>query len=463
MPNFLDRLKLASKAVVGTYDDQSAQRAFGLLTGIYPAARGEPPSRGTLDRLDGYNTMPWLRACAERVATGFASVQWQLFYERDTVTKKPVRNRLWQRGDFQTRAFIRKSLKQTEGLQEVQDHPLIEKVLEGGNGFLSGHTIRKLTQLHLDLAGETFWIKERDRLGTVVRVWPIPAYWVIGTPTPSHRFFRVAFRAWIGDIPDTEILWMANVDPKQPYGRGTGLAGTLADELETDEYASRFLKQFFYNDATPEFIVAPKGVDPTSVMTEAETRRLEYGWLSKLQGYWKSHKPLFANRAVDIIQFSKSMHDLQMIPIREHERDVVLQTFGIPPEMLGVIEKSNRATIDNADYIFSRQVLMPRLEFLRAELQLKLIPEYDDRLVLDYVSPVQEDVMQQIAAATAAPWAITRNEWRARIGEPAMPGQDVFLVPLMMQAVPGTPQNTLGEPPADLPRNPDDIVPTDQQ
>lgn len=457
MPTLRERLALAKKVVVGQYDEQSAQRAFGLLTGIYPAARGEPPQRGTLERLDGYNTMPWLRACADRVASAMASVQWQLFYERRN--GQAVKNRTWQRGDLATRKAIRKQLQADDALVPVGEHPLIDSLLEGGNGFLSGHSIRKVTQLYMDLAGECYWIKERDRLGTPVRVWPIPAYWVIGTPTPSHRFFRVAFRAWIGDIPDTEILWMANVNPVQPYGRGTGLAGSLADELETDEYASRFLKQFFYNDATPPFIVSPKGTDATSVLSEADTRRLEASWLSKLQGYWRAHKPLFASRAVDITVIEKDLRNLQMIQIRDHERNVVIQTFGLPPEMLGVLEHSNRSTIDSADYLFSKFVTIPRLEFLRAELQMKLVPEYDARLVLDYVSPVSEDHAAELAAATVAPWALTRNEWRARMGEPPEPNGNVYLQPLLLQAVSADAAIPAAGHQPPLEENPDEVLP----
>ena len=114
MPSLIERLRLAVKAAVGVYDNRSGERAYGLLTGIYPAARGEPPSRGTLDRLDGYNTMPWLRACAERVAAACASVQWQLFYERRN--GKAIRNRLWQRGDLKSRRYICKQLAQDDAL-----------------------------------------------------------------------------------------------------------------------------------------------------------------------------------------------------------------------------------------------------------------------------------------------------------------------------------------------------------
>ncbi len=448
------------QVALGTFSTDSSPA--GLMSGISPAARGEPPQRGTQDRLEAYNSMPWLRACAERVATSVASVQWQLFVQKRN--GKVLRHRILQRADFGTRLRIKSELQERNELVEIEQHPFLD-VLDKGNSFLTGLSTLKTTQLHIDLAGEAFWLKQRAdsglMKGVVVAVWPIPPHWILGTPTPSHPFFRVGYRAWIGDIPATEMLWMPNPNPALPYGRGSGLGGALADELETDEYASRFLKQFFYNDATPPFVVSPKGTDATSVISDADARRLEYSWLAKLQGYWKSHKPMFANRAMDIYEFKREFRSMQMVQLREHERNVILQTFGIPPEILGVIEKSNRATIDSADYIFSTKVQIPRLDFLRSYLQEKLLPEYDERLILDYVSPVQDDKAAQLEAMKAFPYAFTANELRARAGEQEVPsGDKVYFVPFTINAT--TDLGTLAKKdPAEKPlaENPDEVVP----
>lgn len=438
----------------------------GLLQGIYPASRGEPPQRGTQDRLEAYNQMPWLRACAERVAASVASTQWQLFFVKRG--SQVVRHRLLERGDFATRKAIKAELKERNELIEIDSHPFLD-MLDNGNSFLTGLSSMKVTQLHIDLAGEAFWLKERAQggvlKGLMTAAWPIPPHWILGTPTPTWPFFRVGFRAWVGDIPASEILWMPNPDPKFPYGRGSGLGGALADELETDEYASRFLKQFFYNDATPPFVVSPKGQDANSVILDAEARRLEYSWLAKLQGYWKSHKPMFMNRAVDVYEFKREFRSMQLVQLREHERDVVMQVFGIPPEILGVLSNSNRATIDSADYIYTTKCQIPRLDFLRAYMQEKLLPEYDPRLVLDYVSPVQDDKAAQLDAAKTFPYVADANELRAFCGLPEAPGgKGLHFVPFQMNPSPSLASLALQKPaegePMDLPLNehPDDVT-----
>jgi hypothetical protein len=37
-----------------------------------------------------------------------------------------------------------------------------------------------------------------------------------------------------------------------------------------------------------------------------------------------------------------------------------MQVYGIPPEKLGIVENSNRSTIDSADYLFAKSILVPQ-------------------------------------------------------------------------------------------------------
>ena len=123
-----------------------------------------------------------------------------------------------------------------------------------------------------------------------------------------------------------------------------------------------------------------------------------------------------------------------------------MQVFGIPPELLGILNNSNRATIESADYLFSRWVVAPRMEFLRSQLQERLIPEYDDRLVLDFVSPVAEDREHMLEASKAAPWSLKVDEWRVLQGQEPLDddaGQihmmPMDLMPVKTPSVPSAP------------------------
>src|SRR5262249_17868438 len=153
--------------------------------------------------------------------------------------------------------------------------------------------------------------------------------------------------------------------------RGVGLATSLADELESDEYAARVTKQLFFNRARPDLLITAEGLNP------AETARMEQDWLNKNQGFFRAFKPMFLNRKVDVHEFDYDFRGMQFVQLREFERDTIMQTWGLPPEILGVITNSNRSTIDAADYLYSSKVILPRCEFFRSVLQERLVPEYD--------------------------------------------------------------------------------------
>lgn len=421
MASRLDRLAAAWKALVGIFSDESARQAYGLLSGVFPASIGAPPTRGSRERIAAFADMPWLHAVAGKVAAGFAAVDWQLRAVRRAGAARAVRAKDIQRMVLTERKAALAVAKAAGELIEVADHPLLD-LLGGGNSYMTGLDLRRLTALYLDLEGEAFWIKERNGLGVPVAAWPVSPAWVQNTPTPSNRFFRVSFRGWQGNIPDTEILWLVSHDPANPYARGSGMARALADELETDEYAARFTRQTFLNQNRPDFIIYPKA---PSTWNEPERARLQQEWRAQHEGFWRAMRARFASREVGVYEFGEtSMRNLQMVQLREFERDLIRQVWGVPPVILGLIEPGqSRATAEVENFIFAKWVLQPRLEAFRAMLQERLVPEYDDRLILDYTSPVKEDREFYLEAAKGAPWAPTVDEWRRLQGLEPLGGE----------------------------------------
>lgn len=403
-----------------------AQEAMSILSKISPGG-GDPPPRGSTDILESYATMPWMRACASKVAASIASVEWRLYVTRRKGAQKAYRDHAVQRAGHALRKALLQDRSNAGELTEVTDHPFLD-LLTKGNGHHSGVALRRLESIYMDLVGEAFLLKSRNGLRVPSALWPIPPTWVQRTPTPDQPTFGISYRGWQANIPQSEILYMCDPNPAQPYGRGVGYGHALSDELEIDEYAAKHTRQVFFNRAQPDFLIYPKG--ERADMNRAETQRFETDWLNKLQGYWRSSKPYFLSREVGVYEFQKSIKDLMLIEIRNQERDIIIQTYGIPPEKMGIVENSNRATIEASDLIYSKDVLVPRLEFRRSIFQEQLAPEYDDRLIVDYVTPVMEDKEFALKVATAAPWAMDGNEWRAAMGlEPKPEFEGVYFVP----------------------------------
>ena len=450
---FVEKLKAASKAVVGVFSDDTKTNTdtLGLLNALFPSERGEAPQRGTRNLLNAYSEMPWLRACSSKIATAIASTHWGLYVHNKE--GRAVRTRSMQVGSPQSRLKARQKMA---NVVEVEEHILLD-ALNYGNTLQTGRTMIKTVQVHLDLIGDAFLLKQRNGLSAPVAFWPIPPDWVRATPTPKSKNYEIGFRGWQGNIPETEILWLSDPNPANPYGRGSGLGNVLADELETNEYAGRHLRQFFFNRARPDLIISPKQKSGTdSPLRPEEVERLEHDWLSKNQGFWRAFKPYFVSREIEVKELATDFRSMQFSELRSAQRDIIIQTFGLPPEILGVIENSNRATIDAADYLFAKYVLTPRLEFLRSVFQERLIPEYDERLIVDYESPVQEDKRHELDAAKSNTAVLTVDEWRELSGYDPLDDDrgDVHLMPANLLEVslgrtPPPPQEVIapGKPP----------------
>lgn len=414
-----ERLKFAY-AAMKNFSPELAESSIGS---IISSRWGQPPTYGTKGLLEMYSKSPWLRAAAAKVSAATAGVPWRIYAVRGSQGRALLRRDV-QSADLQVRHQMLKELKAEGDLVDLTEkHPAID-FLNRGNPLVVGLQAAQVSQIWLDLTGDAYWMLERNGSDMPLRYWPIPPHWVTRIPVADNMTYEIQMPGWYGEIPATEIVWFKDIDPVNPYSRGSGLTRSLSDEIETDEYAAKHTKSWFYNRAVPELIVGVEGA------SEESLRRAEARWNEKHQGFWKAFQTHWHSGKLEVEQLGSSFKDMQLTELRQYERDAIIQVWGVSPEILGIVENSNRATIDAADYVFSRWVLSPRKELQRAILQERLIPEYDERLILDYENPIPADKDRELKAAKAAPHTLTRDEWRERQGEEPMEGvPDVQYLP----------------------------------
>lgn len=389
------------------------RKMAALVAGPFNVLRGvrnttEPPQRGTREHLEVYEAAPWPRAVGDKVGTAVACVSYRLVAV--TSDGKAIPAPGVQRCGPSERWRRLKALG--AAVRPLDDHPFM-RALDRPNPFMDRVALLKLTEIHLDFVGDAFWLKERNALGTPVGFWPIPPHWVQELPTADRPFFRFSYRSFQATVPVSEVQWFHEPKPSDPYARGSGLGWTLGDEIQVDEYAAKMASAFFFNRARPDFVFAT-GVG------EEETKRFELDWNNKNQSWWRAHRPYFLAGGGDTVDLRTRIYEFQqptmeqlVYPnLRKIQRDIILQTWGVAPEMFGIVENSNRATIEAAEYLFAKWVVAPKAERMRAGLQRLAAEDYDERIVVDYESPVMEDKEHRLNAMKAAPWTPTMDEWR---------------------------------------------------
>jgi len=393
-----------------------------------------PPSLGASETLQAYSKMPWLRAINDKIGGAFASLRWRAFVQVEPGEKghrRVIRNPGLQHLGFERRTKELRAMESAGELVELPDHPILTALYNEGDNF-TGVTLRELSQKYLDLVGESFWIKVRNGEGMPTEFLPVPPHWVKETPNTSAPWFVVnppnsQEGRYDKKIMPEDMIWFYHPDPFNPYLRGVGMGTTLADELETDEYAAKYMKSFFYNQARPDFMIH------SDSLTKDDTVRLEQRWMDKLRGAMRGFTPFFSNRKLEITKLTSDYGHLQMLELRAAQRDVCLQVYGAQPEIFGITEASNRATSEVAEYLFSRWVIVPRAEFFRSVLQLRLVPDFDQRIILTYDSPIMQDKEHDLKVATMAPWALSLDEWREMMDKRPLAdglGANVYCKPL---------------------------------
>lgn len=424
---------------------------YRLLQGIFPSGWSDPPEMGTRDLLEGFDTMPWLRAVSDKVGLAVAVAMSDAEMHAARVNGRAVRVRAAQRSTCDGRVKVLGALRKADQLAPQAGHVFID-LLRAPNTLMAGIALAKLTEVHLDLVGDAFWIVDRGPLGTPAGFWPVPPHWIIRTPTPERPSFQAQYRSWYVEIPERDVLHFHEPAPVDPYGRGSGIGWSLGDELEVDEYASKFAKALFFNQARPDFVVS--GFIDGPERDEAERR-----WNERLRGFWRAHQPYFITGEPKFHEFARPTMDQLVYPnLRKAQRDIVLQTWGAPPELFGIVENSNRATIEAAEYLFARYVVEPRVERMRGILQMFVEREYDERLILHVPSCVPEDREFALRVAARVPQARRIDEWRVLQGLLPIGGPEGEAFPVLPGAMVAATDELLA-PPAPAPKPAPPVAP----
>lgn len=356
----------------------------------------------------------YLRGPAHRVALDCSMVRWHLYREEDGPASPQGKPR-----------------------SEVFEHRLLELLARPCPG-LNGQQWRYLLQLYEELAGEWFLLIERDN-GFPVALWPVPPPWVSETPCRRNGLKYVMLLPVDGelkqdDVEPRDVIWSRAPNPEAPYSRGLGIAQAVDDECSQAEWMNRFNSQFFRQGGHPGLII---GVEDQRMNPKLEDRVREQ--LQQGGGLWNAFRALVLGGRVQVHQKGPAHRDLDYVEGLKLLRDTIAQVWGIPPELLGIVENSNRATADAADYIHAKGNILPRLGNFGATLNTYLVPLFGEvGLVLEPENPVREtnEFRLQKANEGLARGAITVDEWRQAQGwDPLKVGGKRLYVPLNIQII----------------------------
>ena len=329
------------------------------------------------------------------------------------------------------KADFRKNKSKAEVIEKHEIYDLLENPCPIDRD-LNGWTIRYFVFACYTLVGEAYLLKVRDKMGRVIGLQPVAPSWVIQQPTVNQRFWEIYPFGTAGGnsivVPVEDVISFKDIDLNDPYGRGRGTSEAIGDEIQSDEYASKYAKNLFFNDATPSAIIyAPQGNKETA-------DQIKQSWLQKMAGYRHAKEPMvLTGEGSKFEKISQTPTELDFVESRKYLRDSANEHFHIPPEIMGILQNSNRSTIDSAEYLLNKNVLADYLRMFERVINKQLLWEdYDKerKFVLHHENNIAEDIAQklQIANDGLSRGVLTVNDWRIAMGyEADERGGDVYL------------------------------------
>lgn len=323
--------------------------------------------------------------------------------------------------------------------KEIFDHELLALWKRPNHCLVNFHFLY-LTQLYLDVGGgEAHWVLER-KPGQLKphAIWPVPKNWVHQRPTKKDPTWRIQIgeAAMPAPLPAGEVIWLHDPDPLRPYHAGLGVVRSLDDEIEQDEWMSKFNNQFFRQGGHPGMVFGLEGVE------QSVAEKIKSGYESKYAGFWNAFKTAWIGTGqrggrITVHQLSPNHKDMDFVEGKNQKRDAMLQAFNMQRFEVGINEDVNRASAQASADGKARNVTLPRSTYLTQAVNTWLVPLFGNpKLFFECEDPRKETEEFRLAKSSEG-WngsAITRNEWRRDNGYDPLPPEkgDVFKAPLNM-------------------------------
>lgn len=353
--------------------------------------QGSPPRPFTDAFLDA-EAMPIVYRCNRLLAEQAAGVPQTMHYcpSRSASYRRGVIRELEQTEGGHKRLSVIRTMVDDGDLKEVVDHPLLSALYRGGEVLTGRQTRLTLFSIH-GLTGEVPLVAGR-KYGVPHELTPVPSTWLHETPSATKAAYTFRYMQWQKEIPKRDVFMFRTPTTTNPLiERGSSGVRALAQELELASMSRDHIFRFFLGGGIPTHLISGEGLD-----SRDESGQQVLGAWNQSQAQARPFNPVLYPRELNVTKLGSSFADLQVDKLRESQRDVILQTLGIPPEIMGVLGKSNRSTIDLAQLIFIIFTLIPLLEHWRDFVQYRVLPVYplSEGIWFDYRLPVREEEEQ---------------------------------------------------------------------
>ena len=332
----------------------------------------------------------WVYACARRNAQAVSQVPLRLFVVTNKGDDAP--RVLTRSVDSITIDYLRRENKiiankigKAVSVEEVVDHPFLD-MMARANPVMDGNEVLEMLELYLELIGDAYLLKVRNKMGVVEEIWPLMSHLVEIVPHPTN--FIDKYKYGLGLTPDffrpEDIVHFKFPNPNDYY-YGMGPLAAAASAVSLQANMDAYEENLFRNNARPDQLLIPE----QPIRKEARDKLMsEFNRLTR--GVSNTGKTIAMPYGVRLEQLTFSPKELAFLKGRKTTREDIATIFDIPATLFST-EEGGRSKDEAAEYTHAKYGVYPRCRRLAYRLNQDLIREYDGRLFCAFDNPVPED------------------------------------------------------------------------
>lgn len=329
----------------------------------------------------------------------------------------------------------------------------MQRLLDRPNPGMGQHRFLSFVTLVMAVAGFCVIEKERDRAGNVIGLWVLRPDWLRPVPRQQDQpdwEYRVPGYDRPFMIAAEDVVTLTYADTPDSNLLGIGPVEIMLREAQVSSALTDFLKAFMDRGALPLYAIIPQdeGVG-ASQWKKPETRdAFREAWRQRYQGLKHATDPLPLVGVKDVKPIGFDFNELAYPALNDLTDARICTAFGIPPILVGAQVGLDKATYSNygqarqSFYEDTMTYLWSRIDdALTRQLlpEFELAPGWDISFDTANVPALQDNTNDRWQRGTEAfrSGGISRHVFHRELGiDPH--GDDVFLVPINMIAVPNS-------------------------
>lgn len=199
------------------------------------------------------------------------------------------------------------------------------------------------------------------------------------------------------EVSPDELIHTKDFNPYNPH-RGMPPLSPIDDEIFIDQSTLDYNKQFFGNDATPNFVLSTeKG------LSDDVRARLEKWWKERHQGVKNAFKPSILEGGLKAQTIANTHKEMDFVEQKRLMREEILGIWRAPKALFNITDDLNYATFMGQMKVFWIYALMPIMRKFEDSMNRNLIWTMRDDIQLAFdlrnVPAFQEDFKDKVDTA----------------------------------------------------------------